>query len=110
MASYLVTRHAGAVEWARRQGIVAEWRPHFEAADLAGVSPGDAVIGPLPVQLIAEVNACGGRYLNIEMQLGAGERGRELSADDMERLGARLIEYRVARVTPGSDSDTGRRS
>jgi CRISPR-associated protein Csx16 len=99
MASYLVTRHEGAVEWARRHGIDAAWKPHFEAADLAGLRPGDEVLGPLPVQLIAEVNARGGRYLNIEMRLGAAERGRELTADDMEQLGARLVEYRVERVT-----------
>jgi CRISPR-associated protein Csx16 len=98
MAAYLVTRHRGAVEWARQHGIDAEWKPHFEAADLTGVRPGDRVLGPLPVQLIAEVNVRGGRYLNIEMQLGADDRGRELTADDMDRLGARLVEYRVERV------------
>jgi CRISPR-associated protein Csx16 len=98
MASYLVTRHGGAVEWARRHGIDAEWKPHFEVADLAGVRPGDRVLGPLPVQIIAEVNARGGHYFSIEMQLAAGERGRELSADDMDRLGAGLVEYRVERV------------
>jgi CRISPR-associated protein Csx16 len=100
MASYLVTRHAGAVAWARRHGIEAEWKPHFEEADLAGVRPGDSVLGPLPVQLIAEVNARGGRYFNVEMRLAAEARGRELTADDMDRLGARLVEYRVQRVTP----------
>jgi CRISPR-associated protein Csx16 len=98
MASWLVTRHAGAAEWARRRGIAAEWKQHFEAADLARVRAGDTVIGPLPVQLIAEINARGGRYFNIEMRLAAEERGRELSADDMLRLGADLVEYRVERV------------
>lgn len=98
MASYLVTRHEGAVEWTRRRGINAQWKPHFTDADIAEISARDSVMGPLPVQLIAEINARGGRYFHIEMDLPEEARRRELTADEMDAFGARMVEYRAERV------------
>ncbi len=95
MTTYFVTRHPGAIEWARRQGIEAELVRDFKSDVIA---PGDVVLGTLPVQLIAEVNARGGRYLHLEMSLPPEARGKDLSADDMDRFGARLVEYRAERV------------
>ena len=103
MTNYLVTRHVGAVEWARRRNIEAEWKPHFTADDLAHICAGDTVIGPLPVQIIAAINARGGRYFHIEMDLPQEARQRELSADDMDRFGAERVEYRAERVSAGKD-------
>jgi CRISPR-associated protein Csx16 len=100
MAAYFVTRHAGAVEWARRKGIDAELVAHF---DVRCVCDGDLVLGPLPVHLVAEVNDRGGHYFHIEMDLPSEARGQELSADDMERFGARLVEFRVFRVEEGRE-------
>jgi CRISPR-associated protein Csx16 len=95
MTSYFVTRHPGAVEWARRRGIEAAAVDHLDA-DL--LRPGDVVMGTLPVQLIAAVTTKGARYLHLEMTVPREARGTHLSADDMERFGARLIEYRAERV------------
>ncbi len=63
--------------------------------DLADVRRGDTVIGALPVHLAAAVCTRGARYLHLVVEVSPGERGRELSADEMERLGARLVAYRV---------------
>lgn len=52
---------------------------------MARIKPGDRVAGPLPVQIIAAINAGGGRYLHIEMDLPEEARGMPLSADDMDR-------------------------
>ncbi len=91
-----VTRHPGAVEWARRRGLQVD-RP-VEHLDVADIYPGDVVIGSLPVNLAAEVCDRGACYIHLSLRLPAEWRGRELSADDMERFGARLETCHIQRV------------
>ncbi len=95
MADLFVTRHSGAVDWARQNGIEAELVPHL---DVKRVQAGDRVLGTLPVQMIAQVNERGAGYLHLEMTIPAEARGRDLSAEDMERFGAKLVEYRAEKV------------
>lgn len=95
MTCWFVSRHAGAVAWARRRGLDAVATEHLA---LDAVQPGDVVIGTLPVGLAAQVQARGAAFWFLELDLPAEARGRELSADEMERCGARLVEYRVERV------------
>lgn len=90
-----VTRHAGAQEWARRFGLDAEILAHLDPSDL---EDGDVVMGTLPLHLVAEVCRRGGRYLHLVLELPPELRGISLSAEDMQRLGARLEEYRVERL------------
>ncbi|WP_421621543.1 CRISPR-associated protein Csx16 [Alkalilimnicola ehrlichii] len=96
MTTWFVTRHTGAAEWARRQGLpVDRLIDHLEPEALA---PGDTVIGTLPVHLAAAVCARGARYLHLSLDLPSELRGHELTADDMERAGARLESYQVKRL------------
>ena len=95
MTAWFVSRHGGAVELAWRRGLDAVATDHL---DLDAVLPGDVVIGTLPVGIVAEVQARGAAFWFLELDLPAAARGRELSADEMERCGARLVEYRVERV------------
>lgn len=91
--TWFVSRHAGAVEWARRKGIdVHRVVAHLDVKELR---PGDTVIGTLPVNLAAEVCARGASYLNLSLDLPQEARGRELSAEELERYGARLEPFRV---------------
>ena len=62
MTSYFVTRHRGAVEWARACGIEAE---HLEHLDPAILQPGDVVLGTLPVAVVAEVCLRDARYMHL---------------------------------------------
>ncbi len=94
MTTRFVTRHNGAVEWARLQGIEAERISHL---DPDRIRPGDTVIGTLPVHIAAEVCAQGGCYLHLSMIIPEDARGRELTADEMNRFGATLEEYHVRR-------------
>jgi CRISPR-associated protein Csx16 len=97
MTIWFISRHPGAREWSRRQGIdVDQFVEHLQPGK---VQPDDQVIGTLPVHLAAEVCTRGGRYLHLTLDLPDSWRGRELSADDMQRLGACIEEYRVERVT-----------
>jgi CRISPR-associated protein Csx16 len=95
MTAYFVTRHPGAEQWARRLKIDAVRVDHL---DIGTIVAGDLVLGTLPIHLAAEVIRRGARYKHLEIDIPREVRGRDLSADDMERFGARLQEYRVERV------------
>jgi CRISPR-associated protein Csx16 len=98
MSTFFITRHPGAREWARQEGIKVDFV--FAHLDSRILRPGDVVIGTLPVHLAAQVCALGGRYLHLSLELPPEWRGRELSAADLRRCGARLEEYRVTTVNP----------
>ncbi len=96
MTTYFISRHAGAVAWAQSQGFqVDQQLAHF---DVNRVQAGDVILGTLPVNLIAEVNARGGRYFHLTLDLPAELRGQELTAELMQRYGARLEEFRALKV------------
>ena len=90
--TWFVTRHEGAKEWARRRGIRARFVDHL---DVEAIRLGDVVMGVLPVSLAAEVCDRGARFFHLSVEVPPELRGRELTADEMERLGAELIEYEV---------------
>lgn len=96
MTTFLVTRHPGALEWARGQGIAFD--RHVVHLDPEEISAGDKVIGSLPVNLAAEVCARGAEYWNLSLRLERGDRGRELSTEDLARCGATLEHYTVRRI------------
>ena len=98
MTAYFVSRHPGAVDWARRRGIVAEALRHL---DTECVGPGDRVLGTLPVSVAAEVCARGARYFHLSLDVPPEARGRDLSADEMEAFGAELQEYDIRRTEAG---------
>ncbi|MBI5136853.1 MAG: CRISPR-associated protein Csx16 [Nitrospirae bacterium] len=93
MTTYFVTRHAGARAWAEQAGVTVD--QVVEHLDVGAIGRGDVVIGTLPVNLVARVCGQGGRYLHLSMDVPPELRGKELTADDMRRLGARVEEYRV---------------
>lgn len=98
MTTWFVTRHPGAVAWAQRRGLAVDRQlAHLDPEQIA---PGDTVIGTLPVNLVARVCARGGRYLHLSLDLPAEARGRELTADELERYGARLEAYVAKPATP----------
>lgn len=92
---YFISRHAGAHEWARRQGFEVKVVSHF---DTKVVEPGDLVIGTLPVNLAADVCNRGGRYFHLVLELAPEDRGKELSADRMEELKAAVQEFIIQTV------------
>ena len=94
MTTWFVSRHQGAIAWARQQGIEAVFVDHLDPHQ---VRPGDTVVGTLPVPLVAEINAKGARYFHLSINLPQELRGRELSAEELRSLGAKLEEYSAAR-------------
>lgn len=98
MAVLVVTRHDGAVEWLQRRGYAGARR--VVQFDPTLVGPGDVVVGTLPIQLVADLTARQIRYLHLVMELTqeVRELRSNLTADEMDRYGARLEEYEARRV------------
>ena len=88
---YFISRHQGAQQWAQNNGFEnAEVIEHF---DPSIVREGDKVIGTLPVHLAGIVCENGGRYFHLSMSVPVERRGTEISAEDMNAFGARVVEF-----------------
>lgn len=98
MTSWFVTRHPGAVDWAQARGIDAQLLAHL---DPSTVGPGDIVMGTLPVPLAAAVCERGACYLHLSLDIPADLRGQELSARQMDQLGATLEEFTARKLDRG---------
>jgi CRISPR-associated protein Csx16 len=93
MTVYFITRHPGAVTWAREEGVeVTQLIDHLE---VECIQPGDTVVGTLPVNLAARVCAQGRRYLHLSLELPPNGAGGNCSAEDMRRFGARVEEFEI---------------
>lgn len=96
MTIWFVSRHPGAVEWARRHGVMFDLHAHH--LDLDMIATGDRVLGSLPVNMAALICDKGAEYWHLSLRLAPQDRGRELTADDLDRGGARLERYRVEKL------------
>lgn len=96
MSTYFVTRHQGAIEWAKQQSIKVD--KQIKHLDLSVIKKNDIVIGSLPVNLVAEICNRGGRYYHLVLLLPPEWRGKELNAIEMNKFDARVEEYHVQRV------------
>ncbi|MBS9781372.1 MAG: CRISPR-associated protein Csx16 [Gammaproteobacteria bacterium] len=97
MSTYFISRHIGAKEWIIAQGIpvdIIQSHLHIE-----NVLSGDTVIGTLPIQLVAEVCQRGAKYLHLTLNLPEHLRGKDLSVDDMNAIGATLEQFTAQKVT-----------
>lgn len=98
MTTWFVSRHPGAVQWARRHAVHVDRQvPHL---DLLQIAAGDTVLGTLPINLAAKVEVQGAHYFHLSLQVPAHLRGVELSADQLDAMDAQLREYRVLLVRP----------
>lgn len=93
MTVYCLSRHPGAIDWLREQGVQAD--VVLEHVDCLSVEPGDTVIGTLPLGLAATLCAAGAEVVALCLELPPEARGRELSAEQMKRYGARLRRFVV---------------
>lgn len=68
---------------------------HVPHLDPVQVERGDTVIGTLPVNLAAQVCTRGAAYWHLTLQMPAQQRGQELSALELQALGATLQQFHV---------------
>lgn len=95
--TWFVSRHPGALAWARQSGIAFD--RHVAHLDTAIVGSGDTVIGSLPVNLAAEVCARGAEYWNLSLRVAEHDRGRELSAEELQGYHAFVERYEVRKYS-----------
>ena len=91
----IVTRHVGTVEWLNKQGVHGRLVSRARPNDVIG----NIVIGNPPLHLAYLARRVG--IVDLP-DLPTRLRGRELSADQMERYGAKITWYTVTR-----DEDEG---
>lgn len=89
----IVTRHQGTVEWLTRNGITGPVKARARRIDVEGKT----VYGVLPLILSAYAKEI---YLIELPYLPGFETGTELSADQLDEYGARLVRYQTIRTPP----------
>lgn len=99
MTTTFVSRHPGAIDWARAEGHLPEDARIVGDFDPAALAAGDLVIGTLPAQIAALICERGARYQHLTLDLPADLRGKELSADEMRACKARLEDFFVQRTS-----------
>jgi CRISPR-associated protein Csx16 len=94
MAHYFISRHIGAVQWFKQQGIeIKQYYPH--CSDISIFKKDDVVYGNLPIHLVGILTKHGARYFNLVLDVPSQLRGKELSGADFEKCNPRFIEYKV---------------
>jgi CRISPR-associated protein Csx16 len=102
-ALWVVTRHAGAAEWVQsRLGQPVRVTPHLHAD---AIEPGARYHGVFPLNLAATICRAGAECWAIAMDVPPALRGQELSAAQLDALGARLVRYEVREVPDCDVSD-----
>ncbi len=95
LENIIVTRHAGALRWLTAKGIVGEAITHISSPEQVR---GKRVVGGVPLHLAAEA----AEVLAIVMpELPPELRGKELTAEQMEQFGARLLRCAVLPIEEG---------
>ena len=95
MTTWFISRHAGASEWARQKGHIDNDARCEQELDPNALQPGDRVIGNLPAHLAAEVCERGARYDHLKLELPMDQRGQELTARQLDAVGAEIAPYFV---------------
>lgn len=90
---YIVTRHQGSIDWAKTRLPDART---IDTIDPAQIQAGDRLFGVIPLDIAAEVCAVGARVFLLVFDRDGMARGGEVSREELDRRGARLVEYRVS--------------
>lgn len=97
MTTYFITRHVGAIDWAKATNLTFDI--HLEHLTLELLQSGDTVIGTLPINMVYQLGQLGVRYIHLSLQLPAHLRGIELGADELIQYQATFEEFIVQKPT-----------
>ena len=101
---YLVTRHTGAIEWLRAKGYDGIAEPHLERDRITG---GNLYIGVLPIPMVKEILDAGSRFFLLVLpDIAFGQRGQEMTPEQMDRAGAHLLEVQSIGLYPVDTAPT----
>ena len=92
----VVTRHHGAAQWVQSQlGHAVRTVVHLEAQ---AIEVGGRYYGVFPLHLAAAICAAGSECWAITFNMPLASRGQELSAAQLDALGAQLVRHEVSAV------------
>lgn len=97
MTTYFVTRHQGAIDWAKVSNVQFDVHLTHLSDDIV-LKSGDTVIGTLPINIVYDINQLGVRYLHLSLDMPAHWRGLELNAEQLLACNASLQEFVVKSV------------
>lgn len=94
MTTYFITRHHGALDWAKATNIDFDIHLTHLSDDIL-LNAGDIIIGTLPINIVYKINQMGVRYLHLSIEIPADLRGVELSHEQLLQCNASLQEFIV---------------
>lgn len=98
MTTYFITRHIGALDWAKEHGIDFDLHLTHLDDDMA-LKAGDVIIGTLPINIIAKINAIGVRYIHLSLNIPSHLRGVELTSQQLnDECQANLEEFTATKL------------
>ena len=98
MTTFIITKHVGAVQWAKNKGI--EHDIYLEDLNLIHeLKAGDVVVGTLPIHVVYELNQRDINYLHIALDIPAELNDQALDAAQLEACNARIESYYLLRNT-----------
>ena len=97
MTTYFITRHPGAIEWAKQNLL------HYDVhaahlLDLSLLQSGDTVVGTLPINLVNQLNQSGVGYIHLSLEIPPSLRGVELTAEQLRSCNASLEKFEVNKL------------
>ena len=97
MTIYFVTRHVGALQWAKLNAL--HFDVHLEhLIDFDQLNQNDVIIGTLPINMVYMLNIKGIRYIHLSLEIPPHLRGIELTADQLTECKASLEAFSVKKI------------
>ncbi|MDN3651348.1 CRISPR-associated protein Csx16 [Thalassotalea ponticola] len=97
MKKYFISRHQAAINWSLLMGLgIDEFLSH--CTDTSAFKAGDCVYGNLPLHLVEQLCINGVRYYNLNIDIPATLRGKELTNDEFLLSQPILVEYHLQRI------------
>lgn len=102
MKKLIVTRHAGLIEYLRRNNITGDVTPHLNLDEVS--SNITQVWGVIPLPLIAKLNEKGIDVYNVNLNMPLELRGKELTLEQMDQVDVAVNKVTVT-LTPVNIGD-----
>lgn len=90
----VITRHTALVAYLREIGLIDDTTPIIPHCSDPEQIRGKIVIGPIPLHLAAHAEC----IINIPLKLDQGDRGRELSLEEVRARAGKPERYMVRRI------------
>ena len=93
-----IANQPGIKDWITLKGIKASFISHLTDDDIELALKGTTFIGDLPLDMVAKIydQHREMKFVFLDVRIPAELKGVELSAEQMDKLGAKLVGYKVA--------------